>query len=104
VIGVSNDGMHNFGYPCSMPREVTIDGLFVEDSNHPEDYEGLHFFTDPEAAGEGEEELPPTGERPFPYKRCRKVTVRDLETASGRQPQISPSEELNAGTLVVEQQ
>lgn len=104
MIGVSNDGMHDFGYRCSMPAEVMIDGLFVDDSNHPEDYEGLYFFSDPDAAGEGGEELPPTGERPFPYKPCRKVTVRDLETASGRQPQLSPSEELNAGTLVVEQQ
>ena len=33
MINTSNDGMHDFGYPCSMPRTVTIDGLFVDDSD-----------------------------------------------------------------------
>ena len=96
VIGVTNDGTHDFGYPCSMPREVTIDGLFVDDSNHPQDYQGLFLFTDPDAVhGTGEEvELP--AERPFPYKPCQKVRVRGLVTASEKDLRVSP----NAGLQI----
>ena len=96
VIGVTNDGTHDFGYPCSMPREVTIDGLFVDDSNHPEDYQGLFLFTDPDAVhGTGEEvELP--AERPFPYRPCQKVRVRGLVTASEKDLRVSP----NAGLQI----
>ena len=40
MFGVRNDGQHDFGYPCTMPREITIDGLEVDDSNHPEGLRG----------------------------------------------------------------
>ena len=91
MIGANNDGMHDFGYPCSMPREITIDGLFVDDTNHPEDYEGMYFFTNHDDAESADEVI----ERPFPYEKCQKLTVRGLSTASGRNPHVSP----NAGML-----
>ncbi|MBN2451524.1 MAG: hypothetical protein JXR77_14130, partial [Lentisphaeria bacterium] len=83
LIGGGNDGMHDFGYPCFMPREITIDGLFVDDSVHPDDYEGFHFFSHPKPPAEN---LPE--ERPFPYQPVRKITVRNLRTASGLQPRL----------------
>ena len=103
MIGVSNDGMHDFGYPCSMPREVTIDGLVVDDSNHPEDYQGMYLFTDPDDLRDGVEDITPTAARPFPYEPCRKVTVRGLTTASGMKPKLSPSEKMDAHTAVIEE-
>ena len=103
MIGVSNDGMHDFGYPCSMPREVTIDGLFVDDTNHPDDYQGMYFFTDPDAMHDGVDDITPTAERPFPYEPCRKVKVRGLTTASGKKPRLSPSEKIGASTVVIEE-
>ena len=54
--------MHDFGYPCFMPREVTIDGLYVDDSNHPEGYQGMVLFSDPD----GGKDIKPE-DRPFPY-------------------------------------
>ncbi len=81
LIGGRNDGMHDFGYPCFMPEEVEIDTLYVDDSNTPDDYDGMCFFTDPD---EGEEGLP--DERPFPYAPCERVIVKGLETASGKRP------------------
>jgi len=83
LIGGGNDGMHDFGYPCYMPREITIDGLFVDDSNHPDDYQGLYFFNHPKPS---REDLPE--ERPFPYEPVRKITIRNLRTASGKQPRL----------------
>jgi hypothetical protein len=102
MINVRNDGMHDFGYPCSMPKEVTIDGLFVDDSNHPEDYQGMYLFTDPDDMHDGVEDVTPTAERPFPYEVCKKVRIRGLKTASGKKPRLSPSEVIRANTVVIE--
>lgn len=94
LINATNDGMHDFGYSCSMPQEITIDGLFVDDSNHPEDYQGLYLFSDPDDThAVAEKDALPT-ERPFPYARCQKLTVRGLSTASGLQPQVSLNAEM----------
>jgi len=83
LISLRNDGRHDFGYDCFMPREVTIDGLQVDDSNHPENYQGLFLFSDP---GFKEE-----SEGPFPYVLSQTVTIRGLTTASGKTPRISPN-------------
>ena len=103
LIGVRNDGMHDFGYPCSMPREIIIDGLVVEDSNTPEDYDGLYLFTDPDSMYTGDGPVAPTPERPFPYEKCQKVTIRELTTASGKKFHISPNAEIQQDTAVVEE-
>ena len=103
MIQVRNDGMHDFGYPCSMPREIVIDGLVVDDTNHPDDYEGMVFFTDPDEWYGREEDLPPVEERPFPYAMCEKVRVHDLTLASGKEPTISLNEDLQQKIDVVEE-
>jgi hypothetical protein len=102
MINVSNDGMHDFGYPCSMPTEVTIDGLFVDDTNHPEDYQGMYFFNDPDNMHDGVEDITPTAKRPFPYDSCQKIKVGGLTTASGKKPRVSPSEEISAAVVIEE--
>lgn len=89
LIGARNDGMHDFGYPCSMPRQVTIDGVHVEDANTPADYDGLYLLADPDAGAETQ--LPE--QRPFPYAPCERVMVRGLTTASGKQPKLSPNDQ-----------
>ncbi len=96
MIHTSNDGMHDFGYPCFMPREITIDGLFVDDSNHPEDYQGLYFLSDPDGGKDLKE-----AERPFPYQLCRTLRVRGLTTASGKKPRVSPSVHIERSVVFV---
>ena len=91
LIQASNDGMHDFGYPCSMPHEITIDGLDVDDTNHPDDYTGLYFFADPDRAHSVSDGVPVMDERPFPYQLCQRLRVRGLSTASGKRPQVSPN-------------
>lgn len=103
MINVANDGMHDFGYPCSMPEEITIDGLYVEDSNTPEGYEGMYYFADPDNFSDGVNEFDLTGERPFPYAPCKKLQVRNLKTASGLKPHIAPSGSL-ANTVELTEQ
>ncbi|NKB66007.1 MAG: hypothetical protein GKR89_02995 [Candidatus Latescibacteria bacterium] len=103
MIGVSNDGMHDFGYPCSMPLEITVDGLVVDDSNHPQDYRGLYLFTDPNGQPNSDAEITPAAQRPFPYEPCQRVRVRGLTTTSGLKPQLSPNENMDAHTEVIQE-
>lgn len=95
LIGGSNDGQHDFGYPCFLPRTVTIDGLFIDDSNHPDEYQGPYLFADPNGS------QPAAVERPFPYQLTEKVTIRNLTTASGLKPRICPDPEFQP-TIVEE--
>lgn len=93
LISLRNDGRHNFGYECFMPRKVVIDGLQVDDDHHPEGYQGFFLFSDPgfkqESAG------------PFPYVLTRTVTIRGLTTASGKPPRVSPNPRLAEKILLV---
>lgn len=95
LLQVNNDGTHDFGYPCFMPTQVTIDGLFVDDSNVPDNYDGMYLFSDPDGgkAGVG-------SERPFPYTRTEEVFIQGLKTASGREPRVSASADLRNNITV----
>jgi hypothetical protein len=98
MIQSQNDGMHDFGYPCFMPREITIDGLFVDDANHPQNYQGMYFFSDPF----GGKDQPPA-QRPFPYAPCQKLRVRGLTTASGKKPRVSPNAQIEKSVVLIEE-
>ncbi|MBE2213217.1 MAG: hypothetical protein IAE82_05040 [Opitutaceae bacterium] len=95
LISVSNDGRHDFGYPCFMPQTVVIDGLAIDDSNHPDDYAGPFLFTDPDST------VPATAARPFPYRMTEHVTISRLTTTSGLKVRTSPDAELTARVHVV---
>jgi hypothetical protein len=96
LLAASNDGQHDFGYPCFMPREITIDGLFIDDRNVPKNYQGVFLFTDPDGASAG------GVSRPFPYALTERVTIRNLTTASGKRIRTSADAEFNARVRVVE--
>ncbi len=93
MISVHNDGRHDFGYLCFMPREIRIDGLHVDDSNHPDGYQGMYLFSDP-----GGKQSP---DDPFPYTLSKTVKIRGLTTASGKKPRVSPNARLEK-SLVIE--
>jgi hypothetical protein len=90
-----NDGQHDFGYPCFMPREITIDGLVIEDGKVPAGYKGPFLFTDPDG------EKADVKDRPFPYRQTERVTIRNLSTSSGLNFRISPDQEFNARVRVI---
>jgi hypothetical protein len=76
LFGMSNDGMHDFGYPCFMPRTIKIDGLTIDDSKHSKDYQGVFVFGDPIGSAKTA--------RPFPYALTQSVQIQNVKTASGR--------------------
>ncbi len=96
VIGLNNDGTHDFGYRCSMPRQITIDGLYIDDANTPDGYEGPYLLADPDA--NTDDVLP--ANRPFPYAPCERISLRGLETSSGKRPRLSSNSTL---ATVIEQ-
>jgi hypothetical protein len=93
IFGMRNDGAHDFGFPCTMPRTIRIDGLFIDDSNLPADHQGVLFFNDPTAGN--------TANRPFPYQTTERLEIRNLKTASGRQPGISNNPALTEKIQVI---
>ncbi len=94
LISARNDGKHDFGYPCFMPRKVTIEGLHVDDSNHPHGYKGMYLFSDPGA--------PNPVDCPFPYKWTEGVTIKSLTTATNLPPMTSPNPALASSVAVTQ--
>ena len=88
LVSESNAGDHNFGYPCTMPRRIVIDGLTINDGTHPTPYDGPWLFADPnpnitDAASEAAQK--------YPYTVTSEVCVNNVTTASGLPLQISPN-------------
>ncbi len=84
LIGGSNSGQHDFGYTCYMPEWITIETLHIDDSNHPEDYQGPAIFSNinPQMTDDSYQEK-------FPYVRTREVILRNVTTASGKELRLS---------------
>jgi hypothetical protein len=96
LLNANNDGQHDFGYPCFMPREITIDGLVIDDRQHPKDYKGPFLFTDPDSG------VKTANARPFPYQPTEHVTIRRVTTVSGQKPQTSPNAAFTARVKIIE--
>ncbi|MBV5315256.1 MAG: hypothetical protein JZU47_18275 [Prolixibacteraceae bacterium] len=84
LISGSYSGQHDFGYTCYMPERITIENLRIDDSKHPEDYQGPAIFGNfnPKMTDESYIEK-------FPYVRTREVILRKVTTASGKVLRIS---------------
>jgi hypothetical protein len=84
LISGSYSGQHDFGYTCYMPELITIENLQIDDSNHPDDYEGPAIFTDfnPQLTDDSYQEK-------FPYVKTKKVILRNVTTASGKAIRLS---------------
>jgi len=84
LIGGSYSGQHDFGYTCYMPERITIENLSIEDSNHPNDYQGPAIFADfnPKMTSDSYTEK-------FPYVITREVILRNVTVASGKTLRLS---------------
>ena len=82
LIGGSNDGQHDFGYPCMMPRRITIDGLVIRDKAHQQFYFGpMVFDTFGIDFWQALREI--FVRPPYPYGLTEQVTLRNVTTESG---------------------
>jgi len=84
LIGGSYSGQHDFGYTCYMPEKITIENLRIDDSKHPDDYQGPAIFANfnPKMTDDSYLEK-------FPYIRTREVILRNVTIASGKTLRLS---------------
>jgi len=84
LIGGFNSGQHDFGYTCYMPKRITIDTLHIDDSRHPQNYEGPALFANfnPRFTDNSYVEQ-------FPYVITEEVVLRNVTTASGKPLRVS---------------
>lgn len=77
-------GQHDFGYTCYMPQRITIENLYIDDTNLPENYKGPAIFEDfnPEMTDS-------TYVEKFPYVITNDVILKNVTTSSGKKLRIS---------------
>jgi hypothetical protein len=79
LIGGTNSGQHDFGYTCYMPEKITIENLRIDDSQHPENYQGPAIF-----ANFNPEMIDNTYQEKFPYVKTKELILKNVTTASGK--------------------
>ncbi len=84
LIGGSNSGQHDFGYTAYMPAQIIIENLKIDDSNHPENYQGPAIF-----ANINPEMTDDTYKEKFPYVITKEVRLKNVTTASGKPLRVS---------------
>lgn len=84
LIGGYNSGQHDFGYTAYMPARIIIENLHIDDSNHPEDYEGPAIFGNfnPDMTDDSYQEK-------YPYVKTREVILKNITTESGKGLRVS---------------
>jgi hypothetical protein len=84
LINGYNSGQHDFGYTCYMPERITIENLRIDDSRHPENYQGpaIFFNFNSEMTDHAYQEK-------FPYVKTKEVILRNVTTTSGKALRIS---------------
>ena len=84
LISGSYSGQHNFGYTCYMPERITIENLKIDDSKHPEEYNGPAIFGNfnSKMTDASYVEL-------FPYVKTKEVILKNVTTTSGKTLRIS---------------
>ena len=85
VHGVGTD-WHDFGYECHAPRRIVFDGLTIDDSTHPEKYDGPFVFSmfNPKNTSADYVEK-------HPYHVTEEVVLKNVTTASGKPVNLSPN-------------
>ena len=96
LIGGFNSGQHDFGYTCYMPERITIENLEIDDSNHPENYQGPAIFADfnPQMTDQSYQEK-------YPYVKTREVILQNVTTKSGKALRVSDNPFLFGDVKVV---
>lgn len=84
LISGSYAGDHDFGYTCYMPERITIENLRIDDSGHPENYQGPAIFANfnPQMTDASYREK-------FPYVITKEVFLHNITTASQKPLRIS---------------
>ncbi len=91
-----NSGQHDFGYTCYMPERITVENLHIDDTNHPEQYQGPYIFDNfnPEMKDS-------TYKETFPFVRTKEIILRNVTTASGKKLSLCANPFVFKGVKVI---
>lgn len=84
IISGANTGQHNFGYTCYMPEQIIIENLKIDDSKHPDNYQGPAIF-----ANFNPEMKDSTYQEKFPYVKTKDVILKNVTTVSKKELRLS---------------
>src|SRR5690554_389217 len=84
LIGGSYSGQHDFGYTCYMPEKIIIENLKIDDSNHPENYQGPAIFGNFNSRMTDDSYV-----EKYPYVKTKEVILRNISTTSGKDLRVS---------------
>jgi hypothetical protein len=70
-----------------MPRKITIDGLVIDDANHPDNYKGPKIFGEFNKLYTSEEYI-----EKYPYVITNEITIKNMTAKSGKQYYISDNQ------------
>lgn len=82
LITGTNTGDHDFGYPCSQPRRITIENVRVMDGDLQENRELCILLNTPDN-NSGVQSFGQPAEGDAPYRFTSELTVRNLTAQSG---------------------
>ena len=84
-IGGSNSGGHDFGFPCYMPHNVTIENLRICDTCGPENYAGAQIFNVSERVMNGNGDID-YGDKTkmYPYFFSESLYMKNVVCDSGK--------------------
>ena len=84
-IGGSNSGGHDFGFPCYMPHNVTIENLRICDTCGPENYTGAQIFNVSERVMNGNGDID-YGDKTkmYPYFFSESLYMKNVVCDSGK--------------------
>ena len=98
LINGHNDGQHDFGYQCFMPETIIIDGLVIDDDDQPSGYKGPVLFANFNPAYKNK-----SYEEAYPYQKTKKVILRGVSVASGKEIKLCDNPALFADVQVVKE-
>jgi len=93
ILNGSNDGQHDFGYPCTMPGRLVVEGLKIED--------GTASKKGPVVFGNFNPGFTSAEKQPFPYAITREVVLKKITTTSGKPVTLSDNDILFRSVKVV---
>lgn len=96
LIGGSYSGQHDFGYTCYMPKQIAIDTLRIDDTNHPGKYRGPAIFADFNAKFTDD-----SYKEKYPNVKTETVVLKNVTTASGKPLRLSDNPVMFKGVKVI---
>lgn len=87
ILNGSNDGQHDFGYPCSMPGRLVVEGLKIEDGTASKKGPVVFAKFNPGVTSASKPQ-------PFPYTITREVVLKRITTTSGKPVTLSDNDVL----------